>query len=287
MSSCTYQTSQNYKTQKYLLCKKINLNNCDGSCERSHSIDQLEIINCFYGIKCKNTDCPYIHPDDKNITKEEYFHRMYDYILPYESNFTSICRYSDIGCKIEKCRKAHSVDELIISYCNCFRSECPFYHKQRDEHITKEEYFNRMKSWVKTMKKLNKKMLCRYINIGCQRNDCPYAHNMRELKVHKCIFNSCKSTCIFLHNNETIDKQEYFERMLNFIEPIKPKTVLCHYKNCYDKKCLYAHSFDEYKVSQCIRTNKCKKHCCPFKHPNENLEDKIYYQRMLHALHPN
>ena len=282
MSSCI---SKNLK-QNYLLCKKMNLNNCDENCERSHSIEQLEMIDCFYEMKCKKTDCPYIHPNDDYITKEQYFIRMYNYILPYESDFTSICRYSDIGCKIEKCRKAHSVDELIVSNCNCFRSECPFYHKQRDEHITKEEYFLRMKSWVKTITKSNKKMLCRYINIGCQRSDCPYAHNIRELKVHKCIFNYCKSNCIFLHN-ETIDKQEYFERMLKFIEPISPKTVLCYYKKCHNDKCLYAHSFDEYKVSQCVRGNKCKKHCCPFKHPNENLDKKTYYQRMLRALHPN
>jgi hypothetical protein len=278
-------SSQN--SQKYLLCKKMNINTCKDTCQRAHSINELEIIHCYKGFKCNNDKCPFIHPKDDPITEDEYFKRMYDYISPYESNYTSVCRYCDIGCKIELCRKAHSVDQLVFSECDCFRSDCPFFHKERDEHISKEQYFLRMKSWVKTIKKSNKNMLCRYINIGCQRTDCPYAHNIRELNVHKCIFNNCKSNCIFLHNYETIDKQEYFERMLDFIEPIKPKTVLCHNKECNNNKCLYAHSIDEYKISECIRGIKCKKHCCPFKHPNENFDKKTYYERMLYSLHPN
>lgn len=278
MSSQTYQ--------KFLLCKKMNIKNCKETCERAHSLNELEIINCHNQDNCYNKNCPFLHPNE-TITDQEYFNRMYKYISPYETNYTSVCRYCDIGCKIEKCRKAHSIDELVISDCDCFRTDCPFFHKQRDEHISKEQYFLRLKSWVKTIKKSNKSMLCRYINIGCQRTECPYAHNIRELKIHKCIFNNCKLNCIFLHNDETIDKQEYFERMLNFIEPIKPKTVLCHNKHCKDNKCLYAHSFEEYKISDCIRGSKCKKHCCPFRHPKENIDKNTYYQRMLYSLHPN
>lgn len=275
-------------SQKYLLCKKMNINTCKKTCERAHSISELEIINCYKGIKCSNVKCPFIHPGDVPVTDEEYFKKIYNYILPYESNYTSICRYCDIGCKIEMCRKAHSIEQLVFSECDCFSSDCPFFHKQRDEYISKKQYFLRMKSWVKTMKKSNKNMLCRYIDIGCQRIECPYSHDIKELNIHKCIFNNCKSNCVFLHNYETIDKDEYFERMLKFIEPIKSKTVLCHNKQCNDNKCLYAHSFDEYKISYCIRGIKCKKHCCPFKHPNENnLDKKIYYERMLCSLHPN
>ena len=273
--------------EKNLLCKKMNIYNCDDNCKKAHTIDELEFSECFQGSKCINTNCPFIHPNDKIITKQEYFERIYNYILPYESNYTSICRYSDIGCKIEFCRKAHNINELIISHCNCIRKDCPFFHKYRDDDITKEEYFERMKNWVKIIKKSNKTMLCRYINIGCQRINCPYAHNIDELNIHQCIFKNCKNNCVFLHTYENINKQEYFNRMLSFIEPIKPLTVLCYYKNCKNNKCLYSHSFEEFKISSCIRQDKCKKHCCPFKHPNEHLDKKTYYQRMLHALFPN
>ena len=212
---------------------------------------------------------------------------MYDYISPYVSLYTSVCRYTDIGCKIEKCRKAHSIDELIMSNCDCVKLDCPFYHQKRDENITKEQYFIRMKSWVKTLKKSNKNLLCRYINIGCRRIDCPYAHNIEELNVHKCIFNNCKSKCIFLHENETINKQEYYKRMLNFIIPIKPYTVLCCYKNCNIKNCLYAHSYEQFVESDCIRSINCKKHCCPFKHSFENFDKNVYFNRMLVSVYPN
>jgi hypothetical protein len=272
--------------QKNLLCKKMNLQCCDESCKRSHSKDELIMVQCHYGINCNNVKCLFLHPNDI-VTKDEYYQKMYNYISPYETDFTTICRYSDIGCKIERCRKAHSINELKISDCDCYRDNCTFYHKERDFNITTEEYYTRMKNSIITLNKTNKTKLCRYINIGCQRDDCPYAHSIRELKVKHCLFNNCTSNCVFLHINETIDKQEYFERMLKHISPLKPKTVICHYKNCKDSNCKFAHSYDRLIISNCIRNNKCKKHCCPFRHPNENFNKDIYYKRMLHSLHPN
>jgi len=271
---------------KHLLCKKMNLQNCDQDCPRSHNIEQLKIINCIHAGNCINDKCPYKHPNEL-LSKQQYYDRMYNYVKPYISAYTSICRYIDIGCKIDKCRKAHSIDELVMSECDCYRNECPFFHSNRDENITKEYYFTRMKKWNKTLNKSNKNMLCRYIEIGCQRNDCPYAHSIRELNIHKCIFKNCKSSCIFLHCNETIDKQQYFDRILKYILPIKPFTVVCHNDNCKDNECLFAHSFEEFIISDCIRGNKCKKHCCPFKHPNENYDKKTYYERMMYSMHPN
>ena len=279
--------SSQSQNQKHLLCKKMNIKNCKSDCTRAHTINELEQIYCVHGINCNKNICPYVHPNELNINKQEYFDRMYNYISPYISAYTSVCRYCEIGCKIIKCRKAHSVEELVISECDCFRNDCPFYHENRDKNITNEQYFIRMKSWVKTLKKSNKNLLCRYINIDCQRKDCPYAHNISELNIHKCIFNNCKSTCVFLHKYETIDKQEYYERILKFIEPIKPYTVLCDNKNCKNKNCLYAHSYEQFTVSECIRGIKCKKHCCPFKHSDENLNKNTYYERMRYALYPN
>ena len=274
------------QNQKYLLCKKINLQNCNKECSRAHNINELEIINCHYETKCKILNCPFLHPCD-NISKQEYYERIYNYISPYQTEYTSICRYIDIGCKIEKCRKAHSIEELNISNCDCFRTNCPFFHDIRDKNITKEQYFMRMKSWIKTLKKTNKDLLCRYINIGCRRINCPYAHNIDELNIHKCIFSNCKSTCIFLHSDETISKKEYFNRMLKYISPIKPYTVICNKNNCNYDNCMYAHTFEQFIVTSCIRGNECKKHCCPFKHPDENLDKNIYYKRMLYASYPN
>ena len=279
------ESSQNI--QKNILCKKMNIYTCNESCKRSHNIDELIIDSCIYGIKCKNSKCPFIHPGDNHITKEEYFQRMYKYISPYENEFTTICRYIDIGCKIEKCRKAHSIQQLKISECDCYRDNCPFYHNSRDCNITKEEYFQRMKDFTITLNKSNKNMLCRYVNIGCQRNDCPYAHNINELEIKKCIFSNCKSNCVFLHKNEIFNLQQYYKRMLEYIEPIKPKTVLCHLEKCNNYNCKYAHSYEELIISNCIRGIKCKKHCCPFKHPNENFDKNVYYKRMLHSMYPN
>jgi hypothetical protein len=273
--------------QKNLLCKKMNINCCDDTCQRSHSIDELHISNCNNGIKCKNIKCPFIHPYDKPITKEEYYKKMYEYIDPYNSDKTSVCRYYEIGCKIEKCRKAHSVNEIKISKCDCFRLECPFYHENRDQNISKQEYFDRMKLHVKIIKKSNKHMICRYIDIGCQRNDCPYAHNIKELQIHKCIFSNCKLNCIYLHNNEDITKQEYFNRMVKYIQPFESNNILCHKNICNDIKCKYAHNYKEFIVTDCIRGIKCKKHCCPFKHSFENFDKNVYFNRMLVSVYPN
>jgi len=272
--------------QKYLLCKKMNLYNCNSDCNRAHNIDELVITDCYHGNECKMNKCPFMHPDEI-ISKQNYYERMYRYILPYESQYTSVCRYIDIGCKIEKCRKAHSVDELIISKCDCFKLDnCPFYHEFRDKNMNKEQYFLRMKSCLKTLNKSNKDLLCRYINIGCRRNNCPYAHNIEELNIHKCIFTDCKSNCVFLHNNEIMSKEEYFERMLKFIVPMKPYSVICHKNKC-NKRCLYAHTFQQFIVTPCIRDIKCKKHCCPFKHPDEDFDKEVYYKRMSYTHYPN
>lgn len=271
--------------QKNLLCKKMNLNCCNDSCKKAHSQNELLISNCKKDIFCENIKCPFIHTNE-HLSHEQYYKRMYNYISPYETKNTSICRYIDVGCKIDKCRKAHSIEELVISKCNCFRINCPFFHEDRDIQLTKSDYFERLKNFVQVLKKSDKNLLCRYINIGCQRNDCPYAHNIEQLNIHKCIFKNCKSNCVYLHD-ELINKQNYFQNMLKYIEPLKPKTVLCHFKNCKNINCNYAHSYNELIISDCVRGIKCKKHCCPFKHPNENLNKKIYYERMLKSLYPN
>ena len=275
-------------SQKFLLCKKMNTDCNDINCPRSHSVEELIITNCIHGYNCKKQNCPYVHPYDKNLTKKEYFERMYNYISPYESYKTSICRYYKLGCKIQNCRKAHSSNELVISKCDCYREEeCSFYHENRDKNITREQYFDRMKTFSKIIKKSDKNLLCRYINIGCQRKDCPYAHSIDELTVHKCIFKNCKKGCIFIHNNENINKKEYFERMLKHIQPFKPKNILCHIKNCDNYKCKYAHDYSDVNIPNCIRENLCKKHCCPFIHPSENLSKTVYYNRMLISKYPN
>ena len=277
--------------QKQLLCKKMNINCNIINCPRSHYIDELEIVNCYHNENCKKQNCPYIHPYDEPVTKVQYFDRMYKYINPYQSFKTSICRYYEIGCKIENCRKAHSVDELQITECDCYKSNCYFYHKNRDEGISKQNYFNRMKNYIKIIEKEDKKLLCRYINIGCQREDCPYAHNIKELKIYKCMFINCinykQNKCVFLHENENFYINEYFERMLKFIQPFEKNNILCHKNNCKDKNCNYSHSYSELIVPNCIRGTNCKKHCCPFIHPQENLTKNVYYSRMLTSKFPN
>ena len=59
------------QSQKFLLCKKMNIKNCKGDCQRAHNIHELEKINCINGLDCKNVKCPYIHPNEFNMTKEE------------------------------------------------------------------------------------------------------------------------------------------------------------------------------------------------------------------------
>ena len=206
--------------------------------------------------------------------------------IKYQTHKTTICRYIDIGCKIEKCRKAHSLEELSFSNCDCSRENCPFFHSQRDKHISKKEYFERMKNSIKILDKSNKHLLCRYIIIGCQRENCPYAHDIHELVVKKCIFSNCRSNCVYVHENETINKIQYFNKIIDFIKPFKPKSILCRLKSC-NSNCRYAHSYNEFIVIDCIRGNNCKKHCCPFRHPFEQLDKLTYYNRMNCAMYPN
>lgn len=271
-----------------LLCKKMNIYCNRENCDRSHSIDELVISNCIYDEKCKNLEkCPFVHKFDLPINKDEYFKRMFRYINPYSTFKTTICRYSEKGCKIENCRKAHNEKELKITECDCFRENCVFYHKNKDENITKQEYYKRMENWLKIFEKPNKKFLCRYINIGCNRPNCQYAHDIKDLYVHKCIFDDCYSKCVFLHRNETIDKHEYFERMLNFIQPFKENSILCNLKQCNKQKCKYAHNKNELLLTNCNRGSLCKYKNCPFYHPNENFSKDLYYERMILVKYPN
>lgn len=287
MKKSHFQNTNN--NPRNLLCKRMNLKKCPETCNRAHNINELEISICNKGANCNNTKCPFVHSHQEFnlVNKQNYYKQMYKYTNPYETDRTSVCRYSSIGCKIVKCRKAHTINELRITECDCFRNNCPFYHIERDAHITKQEYFERMKQHQNVISKSSNEMLCRYVDIGCQRLDCPYAHSSEDLIVHKCIFSNCKSNCVFMHPDEHISKQEYYERMKNYVVPLKPLTVICHDNNCLDDKCMFAHSFDEFRVSYCVRGDKCKKHCCPFAHPSENLSDDVYYQRMLNSMHPN
>jgi hypothetical protein len=268
----------------------MNLNYCDDSCPKSHSFEELPIIGCIDGNCCeeyKYKTCPFLHPNDKIMTKEEYFKRMYEFVAPYEVNKKIVCKYIEVGCRINGCTKAHTVKELEITKCNCYRKSCPFLH-ERDENMSREEYFKRMINFVQPANMFNKNMLCRYIDIGCRINNCPYSHNIDELIMHKCTNVNCKlSRCMFLHNDEVIKKSEYFTRIYKFTETLKIGTVVCQDKYCKDRKCKYAHSLNEFVVSNCVRENRCKKSSCPFKHPGENLEKYEFYKRMQRSFYPN
>ena len=265
------------------LCKKMFVY-CDrDNCNRAHSQDELKIHNCIYDKTCKNTRCPFIHSNDEFISNDDYYKRMLKYINPYDSYKTSVCRYTNKGCKIENCRKDHNEEELKIAECDCFRKECPFYHESRDININKKEYYQRMVNFCKITKNNDKNILCRYINLECRRPNCPYAHNIEELEVHKCIFKTCKTkNCPFLHNDEKIEKIQYFNRMLIYSKQFESKTICCDNKNCKIKNCKYAHSEHELKQIPCIREN-CKKENCPFVH-NLKTDKNVYYNNMLKSI---
>jgi len=265
------------------LCKKMFIECNRHNCNRAHSQDELKIHFCIYDKDCKNNKCPFIHSGDEFISNNDYYKRMLNYINPYSSYKTSICRYIDKGCKFENCRKAHNEEELKITECDCFRKECPFYHEPRDMNISKKEYYQRMVEFCKITKNNDKNLLCRYINLGCKRPNCPYAHNIEELEVHKCIFKTCKKeNCPFLHNDEKIEKIQYFNRILKYIRPFEDKTICCENKTCKKENCKYAHSEHELKQIHCIR-DKCKKENCPFIHLHK-IDKKIYYNKMLKSI---
>jgi hypothetical protein len=272
--------------EKHYLCKRMFVNCNIHECKRAHSQNELKIHKCIYDTTCKNSRCPFIHTNDENISNDEYYKRMLKYINPYDSYKTTVCRYTIKGCNFENCRKAHNKEELRITKCDCFRDNCPFYHDDRDENITIDKYYNRMIEFCKITDNNDKKILCRYIDLGCKRPNCPYSHSIEELEMHKCIFKICKTrNCPFIHNNEKITKIQYFNRMLKYIKPFETRTILCDDLNCKNKNCKYAHSKEELKQIDCIRKN-CKKENCPFIHSFKiNISD--YYNKMLKSIFPN
>lgn len=268
-----------------LLCKKMNLRTCDETCKRSHSLEQLQIVGCIYGNNCedkKYKTCPFMHPDEISITNEQYYTKMYQFVAPYEINKTRVC--SRILCDDKSCEKAHNVEQLIVVKCDCYRKYCLLYHEERDINITKEEYFKRMNNNEK-LNNTSKNILCRYIEIGCRRKDCPYAHTIDELEVIKCMRRNCK--CDLFHSDQNIIKSEYYKSRYIYSEQLKPFTIMCEKKNCNDKKCLYAHSFKQFVVSKCVRQNRCKKLSCPFKHPEQKQDKYFFYQKMIKSHLPN
>lgn len=62
-----------------------------------------------------------------------------------------------------------------------------------------------------------KTSVCKYAYVGCkQQNKCWYAHNKNELRQRYCV-NSDKcsdQTCCYLHPNQTIEKDEYYLKVL-------------------------------------------------------------------------
>lgn len=272
--------------EKEYLCKRMFVNCDKNNCNRSHSQNELKIHNCIYNETCKNTRCPFIHTNDDYISDDDYYKRMLNYINPYDSYKTTLCRYLNKGCKFENCRKAHNENELRITECDCFRDNCPYYHNYRDKNITKTKYYNRMVEFCKITENNDKNLLCRYINLNCKRQSCPYAHNIDELKVHKCIFKICKTAnCPFLHNDENITKKQYYHRILKYIKPFETKTILCSDKLCKTINCKYAHSREELKQTNCIR-KKCKKENCPFIH-DVKITITEYYNKMIKSILPN
>ena len=62
-----------------------------------------------------------------------------------------------------------------------------------------------------------KTSVCKYAYVGCkQQKNCWYAHNKNELRQRYCVNSNkcCDQTCCYLHPNQSIDKDEYYLKVL-------------------------------------------------------------------------
>jgi hypothetical protein len=250
----------------------------------AHSKEELQITYCPKNTQCETKNiCPFLHTNDHHVNIDQYYERMYHYVRPYESVKVTLCKYLHKGCIFQNCRKAHNEEELQFNVCLCQNSTCYFYHPERDTSITKQQYYQRMLDRMQIFDENNNKYICRYYDIGCRRVNCTYAHSVQELQVHKCLFKTCRSeTCMFIHRNDCLTKEQYFLRMLQHSHPLPPKSIVCdRLAKCNQQKCLYAHSVDEIVITNCIRGNKCKKNNCPFQHPFLQLSKQQYFLKII------
>lgn len=84
------------------------------TCNRAHTKDEYEPINCMFRNGCYNLDCKYYHPSRETI--EEYIEKCRIFKQKIKK-FTKFCNKmtEKTPCKIKGCPFAHSVDEFVLT----------------------------------------------------------------------------------------------------------------------------------------------------------------------------
>jgi hypothetical protein len=198
--------------EKSRMC--VNAGKCmyGNKCKFAHFFSELIPSMCRADMKCGLEKCMYMH---SNETKESYAKRMgWKDVEPVVNVKSMMCPHV-LNCKFgEKCKYAHTMDELTPCKCRadekCTHDNCKYMHSNE----TKEGYGRRM-GWIREVVKVRenneKSMMCSY-GVGCKRKVCSFAHNLTELNPLKCVRTGCDmSRCKYMHSNET--KEMYAKRM--------------------------------------------------------------------------
>ncbi len=167
----------------------LNGENCPkgDECVFLHEVNE-EINECYYGKKCNNPNCIYLHTEGKDEFKKQ---------VEKDIKKTKICREWEKDGKCDRgteCKFAHGSNELKKPECffgiKCNNPTCKFTH-----NVNLSE------------KLLEKTKICRqWAKFGsCPRgNECTFAHGKNQLVISKCVYGEkCrnKETCKYRHED--------------------------------------------------------------------------------------
>ncbi len=127
-----------YFCKSYIFTGLCNYNDCT----QLHYASQLTMPHC----NCKDKLCRNFHPDETRMSL--FAKNLYQYT--WQINKSAIlCKFGD-NCLKDNCKYAHNSDELIMVYCKdmCDDPQCTYRHNE-----TREEYFQKMRSQIKSNKR--------------------------------------------------------------------------------------------------------------------------------------
>ena len=274
-------TSNNFT----VVCKSLNTEiKCkdENKCKFAHTKEQFVITNCFFG-----QDCVYV-----NLEGALYYNTKEKICCRRHTNETDENLYSRLNLVSKPQSEAKTIPILkksiqtkkhlpgevwskIIKNDHSIVSIPQIPETKRVESPTFEE--------VKIQKKAD--AICKYYKAGqkCPHISCRFIHN-DEMDIPNSEFkNSYISAIDILSNKNKIAIKKKYTKMCESVN----KGINCR----HGSSCRFAHSKDQLIISNCFFGDDCKnikltgesgyinitKNICPFKHPNETLNE--FYTR--------
>ena len=150
----TEQVDRTFKTRPCNNMQQRGMCSRGNKCTFAHSVEELNLRNCFDGRFCRNMRCRFYHPDLES--KLEYFARTRQEVPVFAEpvkfdkkslKFTKPCEMimKKGRCYREDCTFAHTLNDLVLKECNkgksCGNLHCQYFHPNMESKVN---YYKRI-----------------------------------------------------------------------------------------------------------------------------------------------